>query len=296
MQPEAASLIKEILDRQVSATARDWVQSQISKLQENPSLNRLHLAFGAAPRWVGKEGWTTEELDRRRAAQLRSGLDISRWTLDEACRIFFLMQLPITDAESHKAFIFSLFDTADLKELAAIFKSLPLLPFPEQYTKLAAEGVRTNMLSVLEAVALDNPYPSEVLDEGAWNQLYLKVTFTQLPIYRIVGVDDRRNAELARIVSDFAHERWSAGRDVMPEIWRVVSPFVNEAIINDLKRLFTEGDNLEQMAAVLVCREAETPSAETLLAQHSQLVSKAGDAWTWERIGRAWHEAKAQAQ
>ena len=53
----------------------------------------------------------------------------------------------------------------------------------------------------------------------------LKCVFHEIPLDRIHGLPARADAELARMLADFAHERVAAGRDVPADIWPVVRPF-----------------------------------------------------------------------
>ena len=89
---------------------------------------------------------------------------------------------------------------------------LKALPYPDELTARAAEGIRTNITDVFNAVALRNPFPADFFDDDAWNQVILKTLFVGSPVYLIQGVDKRRNEPLARMLVEYAHERWSAGR------------------------------------------------------------------------------------
>ena len=63
-----------------------------------------------------------------------------------------------------------------------------------------------------EAIACHNPYPFDYFDEAAWNQMVVKCVFTGAPIDTIVGLRDRRNSTLVRMLEDFAAERHAAAR------------------------------------------------------------------------------------
>ena len=158
---------------------------------------------------------------------------------------------------------------ADIGELVAFYRGLPLYPDQPRYALRAAEGVRSNMRVVFEAVAHCNPYPAEQLNEPAWNQLVLKALFVGSPLNPIVGLDGRRNPTLARMLCDYAHERWAASRPVSPELWRCVGPFAAGPMLDDFARLFERGTADEQQAAALALREATDPEAARLLDLHA---------------------------
>ena len=71
---------------------------------------------------------------------------------------------------------------ATSSELVAFYRGLPLYPDQPRYALRAAEGMRTNMKGVFEAVAHRNPYPGEQFPEPAWNQMVLKALFVGSPL------------------------------------------------------------------------------------------------------------------
>jgi hypothetical protein len=111
---------------------------------------------------------------------------------------------------------------------SALYQSLPIMPYPKELTQRAAEGVRSNITSVFDAVAHHNPYPADYMDDDAFNQIVLKALFVGSPLYKIQGLDRRANRKLAKMLIEYAHERWSAGRVISPELWRPVGPFIDE--------------------------------------------------------------------
>ena len=95
--------------------------------------------------------------------------------------------------------------------------------------------------------------------------MVLKALFIGSPLAPIEGLDQRANAELARIMCDFAHERWAASRPVPFEIWRCVGPFADEAAIKDLARVLSSGEDIERRAAALALSACPNANAAKLL-------------------------------
>ncbi|MDQ2862379.1 MAG: EboA domain-containing protein, partial [Bacteroidota bacterium] len=159
----------------------------------------------------------------------------------------------------------------EMNELADLYASLPVFAYPEMWVKRCAEGIRSNIGIVLDAIMYDNPYPSKYLDEAAWNQLVLKAFFTDKDANRIIGLDARANKNLASTLIDYAHERWAAGRSVNVQLWRLVGKFIDESNFDNIQKLFTSGDIHSKEAASLSCSRSRYEPAQNLLDSDPEL-------------------------
>ena len=110
----------------------------------------------------------------------------------------------------------------DNRERQAVLKALSLLPEPERFAAIAIEACRSNVLTIFEAIACENPYPARYFPELPFNQMALKAAFTGVALARIAGLRERLNPELARMASDFAAERRAAGRSVPADLGLII--------------------------------------------------------------------------
>ena len=99
----------------------------------------------------------------------------------------------------------------------------------------------------------------------------MKAFFTDKPIDRIIGLDERANKELANMLSDYANERWAASRTVNPQLWRCVGKFIDENNLQSIRRLYHSTDVTENQAAALACYNSDYPAAKELLNQNDSL-------------------------
>lgn len=275
-----------LLQQQADKRSMEWLDQQSEKLGDGAADRHLFLAFGMASRFFGKENLQLSEEDIAEAEQLRKGFQPQYWTVLQTARAYLLLFLSRDNATDYTGSLDKLFETADMEEQQALYGALPLLDHPEALRMRASEGIRTNITGVFDAIALHNPYPAGFLDEAAWNQMLLKAVFMQRPLYKIYGADERANPELARMLVDFAHERWAAGRRVMPELWRFVGPYINEKYLPDLEKTLTTGDSLEAEACLLACTLSPSPQAKELLAQYPGLKGQAVPGQVnWQSIG-----------
>jgi hypothetical protein len=120
--------------------------------------------------------------------------------------------------------------------------------------------------------------------------MYLKAAFMQRDLSRIQDVDRRANTDLARIISDYAHERWAASRDVDPVFWRPVSNFIEGNLVNDIQRLIHSDNPQENRAAALCCVQSENEVAKKLLQSHPELAEQANKGnFTWYNLKETSH-------
>jgi len=267
MTPEL--LLRQWLDSRLPADAKVWLADAVQRLRKGSDAD-LYRSISLVTRKIGKADLALTKAEMKQAAAAREGWDPSDWSLDQAARIYLLLASG-ADGATFLRRLDQLCNTADVGELVAFYRGLPLYPDQSRYALRAAEGVRTNMKAVFEAVAHRNPYPAEQLTEPAWNQMVLKTLFIGSTLHPVVGLDRRANPELARMLCDYAHERWAAGRPISPELWRCVGPHARGAMLQDLKRVLEKGTEPERAAAALALTRSPDPGASALLLAYPEL-------------------------
>ncbi|MEO6283566.1 MAG: EboA domain-containing protein [Dyadobacter sp.] len=272
--------IWEIVTRNTTAAEADWLQQK-----GTASPMELMTAFVAAPRFLSKKIITISTDIPWDLNSEVSGFSVENWSLVRLSRVWLLTQLDPSDKEAYVKNIETLFDTAEMNELVALYSALPLLSYPDQWLFRATDAVRSNMGFVFDAIALHNPYPEKYFSELAWNQMVLKTIFNDKPIHFIEGLENRSNEKLAVTLSDFAHERWAAGRSVPPQVWRLVGKYMNPALLTDAQHLFDSANLGDQKAAALACNESSLAAAHYLLAKYPDLEKsvKSGEL-TWAEL------------
>lgn len=134
---------------------------------------------------------------------------------DEAGRgALVLATVATLDAGDHVAFVRDAIRRGDNRERQAVLRVLAHLPEPARFVELAIDACRTNVQSVFEAIACDNPYPARHFPDPAFDQMVLKALFVGAPVARIVDLQTRITDELVRMVEAYASERRAAGRAV----------------------------------------------------------------------------------
>ncbi len=277
-------LLKEWLRWRLSDAQSAWVDDELQKLRDGRERD-LYAFLGLAPRKLGKTDLDLSEGDLAKADRARSGWDPREWSVDEAARILGLLTFT-SDPERFADIFKQLCRTADVSESVTLYRGLPLYPGPERLEWQVGEGLRTNMRAVFEAIAHRNPYAKENFSEDRWNHMVLKALFIGSTLAPIQGLDQRRNPTLARILSDYAHERWAAGRPVAPELWRCLGPFAEGDMMADLERLSGSKDSQERRAAALALSASPDGRASIVLERLpvEAMMVKSGSL-SWDSLG-----------
>lgn len=270
-------IIQTIIQCRLSKAEADWFENNI-RFENNA---KFFQTFGLIARKISPvvPEWTIQETVL--LEELYPGFTKGNWDLQQLCRGLLMTQLPV---HQNVEIIKNLIEMADIKELVVLYKGLFFLKNAADFILTVQEGIRTNMVAVFDAIALANPFAAKYLPVDAWNQLVLKALFMGRPLYQIIDLDLRKNEKLALIIHDYIHERWSAGRLVSPEIWRLVSGFVNWEVAADLIKAIQTGELLTQQAAVKALKESsffnENEIPEKVLSQSTV---------TWEAIGTQYY-------
>ena len=264
-------LMTRWLERQLPAADYAWLQHTLDRLGADVADRDFYLSISLVPRKIGKHDLSLDEVDLDNANRARPGWDPRGWSTDQAARLVLLLGSG-GPAERFAARLEQLFVTADIGELVTFYRGLPIYPDQRRYADRAAEGVRSNMKAVFEAVAHNNPFPAEQFSESAWNQMVLKAMFIGSALHPIGGLNRRQNPSLTRMLCDYAHERWAAHRAVSVELWRCVAPHADDAAMDDLARVLASDNPLERQGAVLALSECTHPRATAMLGSAPELV------------------------
>lgn len=279
--PSVSQRLKKLLYDHLEPHQASWLDGRLEVSLEPPSGRDLFLTYTLIGRKLpdGQVAVPGVPEDRLWDYLGRHGI-----RLDQLARIYLLSKALERDPYYFIPKVSTLVQVADTGELITFLRFLPVLPHSEEFAATAVDALRTNIAPVFDAIALENPYPETLFDQAQWNQMYLKAAFMQRDLLRIIGVEHRGNARLARIISDYAHERWAASRPVDPLIWRPVGPFIDDALLADMKRLLESADQREQRAGFLSCRASEDPRVTALLSGHALQATYASKPFNWEDL------------
>ncbi|MFJ2443312.1 MULTISPECIES: EboA domain-containing protein [unclassified Streptomyces] len=184
--------------------ARAWLDTALAGIATDPTTIRT--LFPAVRRRCGR-------------APLPDGR-----TVDEAARILLLTALPLRD-QALVDEVGALHRYGDPAEQRAVLRALPQVDRAGtgRFLDLVRQTLRCNDSALIEAAL--GPYAAAHLPSDEYRQAVLKCVFHEIPLDRVAGLDDRADAELARMLSDFARERAAAGRPVPEDIAPLVRPF-----------------------------------------------------------------------
>jgi hypothetical protein len=233
-----------------------WYRGAMRDVAQSMNERALGVAIGLAPRRLGKADLSLDAEALARAATLRPGLDLGEWSIDQLARVALMAASHGGDDAAFAARFDRFCATAEINELIALCRGLPLYPNGPLLEPRAREAVRSGMKPVFEAVAHRNPYPHEIFAEDAWNQMVVKAFFMGSALWPIQGLEERANPRLARMLVGLAQERWTAGRPVSGEIWRCVAPHADEEGVAALLHGWNAGDDKERLAIALALQDA----------------------------------------
>ncbi len=279
----------EILASSASADAVAWLNESIANGEANFEKRPFYYAFSGVSRHFHKQALVSAT-DAQAGAlkEVCPDFTISGWDEYRLARVIMLLHLADQTEAVFLETIEALLNTADLREQAAIFSAYSILPSQDALVESAIDGLRSNIVDIYDSIALGNPFPAAHFSDEAWNQMILKTFFINRPLYRVIGIEKRANAELTEAISDLAHERWAAGRTISAEAWRNCAGFLNETILSDLAHLLENGDAGDREALALIASGNPDKALDGIRNEvKTELGSVESGELTWESLGRA---------
>ena len=258
----------ELADDWVSRKADDrgiaWFRRAIDDVAHAGSDRALGVAIGLAPRRLGKADLSLTAADLAQAEALRPGLDLSDWSIDQLARMALMAASHRGDKSAFAARFDSFCRTAEINELIALYRGLPLYPNAASLEPRAREAVRSGMKPVFEAVAHRNPYPARDFRGGR-----VESDGGESPVHGLNALADSR-AGSARQSGPCAHAcriwRRSAGRRGGPisgEMWRCVAPHADSEGVAALVHAWNTGSDRERLAIALALETAPACSCRS---------------------------------
>ncbi len=198
------SQLEQLFKRSCRDTAAQaWLDQQLLKINDiSEDFTMLDIALAMARRKVGTDYVECE--------------GFNHWSCADLARVL-LLKRAISVAGTH--LISRAYSLGDEYEKEAILKGLTVLDREGECAALAVDACRTNMVSMMQAIALQNEYPMRFFSEHAYNQMVLKCLFMEINIAAVAGITERANAALSRMCYDYSQERLAANRDFPESLW-----------------------------------------------------------------------------
>ncbi|MFC8694274.1 EboA domain-containing protein [Streptomyces parvus] len=197
------------LDAELGGAARAWLDEALAEAAHDAAARTeaTHDAPGpetspyASPPWELRYAAAGRHCGQENADSVRS--------------------LLLVEARASLPSVTRLYDQGTAAERRAVLLTLHLLDLGDTALPLVEDALRTNDTRLVAAAV--GPCAAEHLDPHAWRHAVLKCLFTEVPVATVAQLEGRArgDAELARMLDDFAAERTAAGRSV-PEDLRTV--------------------------------------------------------------------------
>ncbi|WP_367319797.1 EboA domain-containing protein [Streptomyces sp. HUAS ZL42] len=186
------------LDDRLTAAARAWLDQALDEAAANPGTH------GPISVWELR----LAEAGRR-----------CRGEHADAARILILHAA----ARADPAALTRVYVQGTAAERRAVLHALPHLLSGPEALPLVEDALRTNDTRLLAAAV--GPYAARHLDAHQWRHAVLKCLFTGVPVSEVAGLERRAHAdaELARMLGDYAAERTAADRPVPADLYRVLA-------------------------------------------------------------------------
>ncbi|GAA0938809.1 MULTISPECIES: EboA domain-containing protein [Streptomyces violaceusniger group] len=213
--------LRAAVERRLDEAGRAWLDGALTDAATSgprpdaPGPARWELDFASAGRHVRTPRTAADDLAPQPAAD-----DLAPHDLPDAARVLILHA-----ARADASTVARLYAHGTGAERRAVLRALPhlgLFAGPDA-VPLVEDALRTNDTRLVAAAV--GPYAARHLPPHSWRQAVLKCLFTGVPLTAVADWERRAHgdAELGRMLGDYARERTAAGRPVPGDLDRVLA-------------------------------------------------------------------------
>ncbi|MEU2824595.1 EboA domain-containing protein [Streptomyces bacillaris] len=191
------------LDTELDATARAWLDTALTEAAHHATPDEAAADRTVTPAWELRFAAAGRHCGQQHADSVRS--------------------LLLIEARASLPSVTRLYEQGTAAERRAVLLTLDRLALGATALPLVEDALRTNDTRLVAAAV--GPYAAAHLPPHAWRHAVLKCLFTGVPVDAVARLGERahRDAELARMLADFAAERTAAGREIPPGLRTVLA-------------------------------------------------------------------------
>ncbi|MFJ9048746.1 EboA domain-containing protein [Streptomyces bacillaris] len=191
------------LDTELDAPARAWLDTALTEAAHHATADKAATDGTATPAWELRFAAAGRHCGQQHADSVRS--------------------LLLIEARAPLSSVTRLYEQGTAAERRAVLLTLDRLDLGATALPLVEDALRTNDTRLVAAAV--GPYAAAHLPPHAWRHAVLKCLFTGVPVDAVARLGERAHgdAELARMLADFAAERTAAGREVPPGLRTVLA-------------------------------------------------------------------------
>ncbi|MEV0090977.1 EboA domain-containing protein [Streptomyces sp. NPDC050738] len=185
-------MTRKELDALLPGAARAWLDEALAEAEQ------------AVPVWEMRFATAARECSQEHAGTIRT--------------------LLLAEARADTSTVTRLYQQGSAAERQAVLLALPHLPaLGPTALPLVEDALRTNDTHLIAAAV--GPYAAAHLDPHSWRHAVLKCLFTGVAVDAVADLAARAHgdAELARMLRDYAAERTAAGREIPLDLHHVLS-------------------------------------------------------------------------
>ena len=178
--------LKIIIGTNLSPENREWIANKLQKIISASAVKDLYMTYTL----IGsKVKAITDFVAPETAGEIYDYIKLQNGNLQQITRIYLLSEVLTAAPEVFTSKIANLISVADTGELEAFLKFMILLPAAENYKNTAVDALRTNIATIFDAIAMNNPYPAKFFNHQQWNQMFLKAAFMERDLNQILAID-----------------------------------------------------------------------------------------------------------